>query len=171
MRFCAATKCHHMGTFVDRNYWWWLEDIWGFRPFAATGLQLLRRSIVPELRVFRSCGRPHGELVPSIDCLERATFSWARRKLRASCVNFTLKRMFERKPDYAGLAAGEQAAMVRMQNFVMVFADERSGRRARKTFRATDLSDAFLQVRNAASEGTVERWKGNTCISILGPDD
>lgn len=86
-------------------------------------------------------------------------------------MNFTLKRIFERKPDYAGLAAGEQAAMVRMQNFVMVFADERSGRRERKTFRATDLSDAFLQVRNAASEGTVELWKGNTCISILGPDD
>ncbi|MBH0112676.1 hypothetical protein I5E68_06890 [Novosphingobium sp. YJ-S2-02] len=61
--------------------------------------------------------------------------------------------------------------MVRMQTFSMVYANARSGRRERRTFRATDLSDAFLQVRNAASESVVELWKGNTCISILGPDD
>lgn len=60
--------------------------------------------------------------------------------------------------------------MVRMEKFVMVFADDASGKAQRKPFLATDLSDAFLQVRNSASGRAVELWKGSSRISTLGPD-
>lgn len=58
-----------------------------------------------------------------------------------------------------------------MKRFMMVFADEKSGKIVRKPFMARDASDAFLHVRGHAADRLVELWKGSTRICALGPEN